>query len=155
MTQKVSCLFRVFIHCGKTSQRKLTCVVACSCWNDCHLPACGINVLPVSSQAIQAAISQAFKTPEVIRLFAKKQPGQLRTRLAEVRSGAPRGYATHRSVQLRILRLTEVCRVCSCVRVACCVYRWTVMSWWGSSPGVLTRSRKWKSSWRLENWERR
>lgn len=35
-------------------------------------------------QAIQAAISQAFKTPEVIRLFAKKQPGQLRTRLAEV-----------------------------------------------------------------------
>ncbi|KAG8505597.1 Protein LZIC [Galemys pyrenaicus] len=35
--------------------------------------------------AIQAAISQAFKTPEVIRLFAKKQPGQLRTRLAEVK----------------------------------------------------------------------
>uniref|UniRef100_H3AAQ5 Leucine zipper and CTNNBIP1 domain containing n=1 Tax=Latimeria chalumnae TaxID=7897 RepID=H3AAQ5_LATCH len=34
--------------------------------------------------AIQAAISQAFKTPEVIRLFAKKQPGQLRTRLAEM-----------------------------------------------------------------------
>ncbi|RUS80062.1 hypothetical protein EGW08_012179, partial [Elysia chlorotica] len=28
--------------------------------------------------AIQAAISDAFKTPEVIRLFAKKQPGQLR-----------------------------------------------------------------------------
>ena len=35
-------------------------------------------------QAIQAAISQAFKTPEVIKLFAKKQPGQLRQRLAEV-----------------------------------------------------------------------
>ena len=35
-------------------------------------------------QAIQAAISEAFKTPEVIRLFAKKQPGQLRQRLAEV-----------------------------------------------------------------------
>ncbi|KAM4650360.1 protein LZIC [Discoglossus pictus] len=34
--------------------------------------------------AIQAAISQAFKTPEVIRLFAKKQPGQLRTRLSEM-----------------------------------------------------------------------
>ena len=28
------------------------------------------------------AISQAFSTPEVIRLFAKKQPGQLRERLA-------------------------------------------------------------------------
>ena len=37
-------------------------------------------------QAIQAAISDAFKTPEVIRLFAKKQPGQLRQRLAEVSS---------------------------------------------------------------------
>ncbi|XP_051493595.1 protein LZIC isoform X2 [Apus apus] len=35
--------------------------------------------------AIQAAISQAFKTPEVIRMFAKKQPRQLRTRLAEVK----------------------------------------------------------------------
>ena len=35
-------------------------------------------------QAIQAAISEAFKTPEVIRMFAKKQPGQLRQRLSEV-----------------------------------------------------------------------
>eukprot|EP00057_Strongylocentrotus_purpuratus_P029259 XP_011683733.1 PREDICTED: protein LZIC [Strongylocentrotus purpuratus] len=35
--------------------------------------------------AIQAAISDAFKTPEVIRLFAKKQPGQLRQRLADVK----------------------------------------------------------------------
>ena len=35
-------------------------------------------------QAIQAAISEAFRTPEVIRLFAKKQPGQLRERLAQV-----------------------------------------------------------------------
>ena len=33
-------------------------------------------------QAIQAAVSNAFKTPEVIRLFAKKEPGQLRERLA-------------------------------------------------------------------------
>ncbi|XP_027628787.1 protein LZIC-like [Tupaia chinensis] len=31
--------------------------------------------------AIQAAISQAFKTPAVIRLFAEKQSGQLQTRL--------------------------------------------------------------------------
>ena len=37
-------------------------------------------------QAIQAAISEAFKTPEVIRLFAKKQPGQLRQRLSDVGS---------------------------------------------------------------------
>ncbi|KJE94059.1 hypothetical protein CAOG_08818 [Capsaspora owczarzaki ATCC 30864] len=34
--------------------------------------------------AIQAAISNAFKTPEVIRLFAKKQPGQLRQRLTDL-----------------------------------------------------------------------
>eukprot|EP00112_Aurelia_sp_Birch-Aquarium-sp1_P007881 Seg186.5 transcript_id=Seg186.5/GoldUCD/mRNA.D3Y31 product="Protein LZIC" protein_id=Seg186.5/GoldUCD/D3Y31 len=34
--------------------------------------------------AIQAAISEAFKTPEVIKLFAKKQPGQLRQRLADL-----------------------------------------------------------------------
>lgn len=34
-----------------------------------------------ASLAIQAAISQAFKTPEVIRLFAQRQPDQLRVRL--------------------------------------------------------------------------
>ncbi|CAI8031333.1 Protein LZIC, partial [Geodia barretti] len=35
-------------------------------------------------KAIQAAISDAFKTPEVIRLFAKKQPGQLRQRFSDL-----------------------------------------------------------------------
>ncbi|XP_041479933.1 protein LZIC-like [Lytechinus pictus] len=35
--------------------------------------------------AIQAAISEAFKTPEIIRLFAKKQPGNLRQRLAQLK----------------------------------------------------------------------
>ena len=34
--------------------------------------------------AIQAAISDAFRTPEIIRLFAKKQPTQLRLKLSEV-----------------------------------------------------------------------
>lgn len=43
-----------------------------------------VDELNAMQLAIQAAISQAFKTPEVIRLFAKKQPGQLRQRLAEV-----------------------------------------------------------------------
>ena len=37
---------------------------------------------PTAPQAIQAAVSNAFKTPEVIRLFAKREPGQLRERLA-------------------------------------------------------------------------
>lgn len=44
-----------------------------------------VNELNRMQLAIQAAISEAFKTPEVIRMFAKKQPGQLRQRLAEVR----------------------------------------------------------------------
>ena len=35
-------------------------------------------------QAVRAAISQAFKTPEVIRLFAKKEPMELRKRLANI-----------------------------------------------------------------------
>ena len=39
---------------------------------------------PPLQKAIQAAISDAFKTPEVIRLFAKKQPGQLRQRFSDV-----------------------------------------------------------------------
>lgn len=54
-------------------------------------------------QAIQAAISQAFKTPEVIRLFAKKQPGQLRTRLAEVWILRPRIWITCLMDSSRIL----------------------------------------------------
>uniref|UniRef100_UPI00358F4660 protein LZIC n=1 Tax=Myxine glutinosa TaxID=7769 RepID=UPI00358F4660 len=40
--------------------------------------------------AIQAAVSEAFHTPEVIRLFAKQQPRDLRTRLARLeRDGKP------------------------------------------------------------------
>ena len=35
--------------------------------------------------AIQAAITDAFKTPEVLRLFVKKQPGQLRQRVDQVK----------------------------------------------------------------------
>jgi len=40
-------------------------------------------------QAIQAAVSEAFHTPEVIGLFAKKQPGQLRGRLDALKAHAP------------------------------------------------------------------
>lgn len=35
-------------------------------------------------QAISAAISEAFRTPEVIRMFARKEPAQLRRRLTEI-----------------------------------------------------------------------
>ncbi|GIY85057.1 protein LZIC [Caerostris extrusa] len=41
--------------------------------------------------AIQAAISNAFKTPEVIRMFVKKQPGQLRQKLSELERDAKIG----------------------------------------------------------------
>jgi hypothetical protein len=46
-----------------------------------------INDLNSMQLAIQAAISQAFQTPEVIQMFAKKQQPELRQRLAEVISG--------------------------------------------------------------------
>lgn len=55
--------------------------------------------------AIQAAISKAFQTPEVIRLFAKKQPGQLRQRLADITRDAKIGKmakedATQQTVEI-------------------------------------------------------
>ena len=43
-----------------------------------------VNELNSIQLAIQAAISQAFHTPEVIQMFAKKQQPQLRQKLAEV-----------------------------------------------------------------------
>lgn len=44
--------------------------------------------------AIQAAISDAFRTPEVIRMFAKKQPDQLRERLSQLQRDAKIGRLT-------------------------------------------------------------
>ena len=35
-----------------------------------------VNELGAVQLAIQAAVSNAFKTPEVIRLFAKREPGR-------------------------------------------------------------------------------
>ncbi|XP_062505314.1 protein LZIC-like isoform X1 [Corticium candelabrum] len=52
-----------------------------------HLAAGNVTLVDELSRmqlAIQAAISQAFHTPEVIRMFAKKQPGQLRQRLVDL-----------------------------------------------------------------------
>ena len=40
-----------------------------------------VDEFGAASLALQAAVSSAFHTPEVIRLFAQKQPDQLRTRL--------------------------------------------------------------------------
>jgi len=40
--------------------------------------------LDATRMAVRAAISDAFKTPEVIRMFATKKPAALRQRLAEI-----------------------------------------------------------------------
>lgn len=40
--------------------------------------------LEAIKSATQAAIKNAFKTPEILKLFALKQPGQLRERLSAV-----------------------------------------------------------------------
>merc|ERR1711915_887206 len=43
-----------------------------------------VDSISAMQLAIQAAISQAFKTPEVIKMFAAKQPGTLRQKLLEI-----------------------------------------------------------------------
>lgn len=43
-----------------------------------------VNNLNAMQLAIRAAISEAFKTPEVIQMFAKKQPDQLREKLGQI-----------------------------------------------------------------------
>ena len=44
-----------------------------------------VDELGAVKLAIQAAIKQAFKTPEVIKLFAAKEPGQLRVRAEKIK----------------------------------------------------------------------
>ena len=73
------CLSLVGDAFGRVTRPVAYKIVSFSCmWNE--LQCC----FHLQLQAIQAAISDAFKTPEVIRMFAKKQPGQLRQRLSEV-----------------------------------------------------------------------
>lgn len=43
---------------------------------------------------MQAAISKAFQTPEVIRMFANKNNGQLRTRLGQLQRDVQLGKLT-------------------------------------------------------------
>jgi hypothetical protein len=43
-----------------------------------------VSALGAVQLATQAAISEAFKTPEVIRLFGKREPKQLRDRLLNI-----------------------------------------------------------------------
>merc|ERR1711991_125739 len=43
-----------------------------------------LDTLSRMRMAVQAAISDAFKTPEVVAMFMKKEPGQLRSRLLQL-----------------------------------------------------------------------
>ena len=43
-----------------------------------------VNDLAAIQLATQAAISQAFQTPAVLNMFARRQPRQLRSRLEEI-----------------------------------------------------------------------
>lgn len=56
--------------------------------------------------AIQAAISQAFQTPEVIQMFAKKQHLQLRQRLADIEQNLKLGKTI--DIQLAIVQKVEI-----------------------------------------------
>ena len=49
--------------------------------------------------AIQAAIRSAFKSPEVIRMFAKKENGALRSRLASLESDHKLGRVSTEAFQ--------------------------------------------------------
>eukprot|EP01120_Amphizonella_sp_Union-15-10_P013032 TRINITY_DN5974_c0_g1_i1.p1 TRINITY_DN5974_c0_g1~~TRINITY_DN5974_c0_g1_i1.p1 ORF type:complete len:186 (-),score=53.76 TRINITY_DN5974_c0_g1_i1:67-624(-) len=55
--------------------------------------------------AIQAAVSQAFHTPEVIKLFAKKEPGQLRSRLANLQRDVKLGKMSQPAYQQQAIEI--------------------------------------------------
>eukprot|EP00009_Paramoeba_aestuarina_P005146 CAMPEP_0201521082 /NCGR_PEP_ID=MMETSP0161_2-20130828/14063_1 /ASSEMBLY_ACC=CAM_ASM_000251 /TAXON_ID=180227 /ORGANISM="Neoparamoeba aestuarina, Strain SoJaBio B1-5/56/2" /LENGTH=191 /DNA_ID=CAMNT_0047919649 /DNA_START=63 /DNA_END=638 /DNA_ORIENTATION=+ len=64
-----------------------------------------VNELGAVQLAIQAAISDAFKTPEVIAMFAKKQPGQLRERLSHLQAQVKLGKISKDSVQAEAVEI--------------------------------------------------
>ncbi|XP_012257739.2 protein LZIC-like [Athalia rosae] len=53
-----------------------------------------VDHLGAMQLATQAAISAAFKTPAVIRMFGKREPGQLRERLSQVERDTKLGKLT-------------------------------------------------------------
>lgn len=55
--------------------------------------------------AIQQAVSQAFKTPEVIQMFAARQPQQLRSRLEEIERDWTLGKLQEKDYQSRKLEI--------------------------------------------------
>ena len=55
--------------------------------------------------AVRAAISEAFKTPEVIRMFASRRPGDLRQKLVEVKT------VTHFYLTIMVTQLFTFCDI--------------------------------------------
>jgi Beta-catenin-interacting protein ICAT len=55
--------------------------------------------------AIQAAISEAFSTPEVIGMFARKQPGQLRERLTDLQREVKLGKISRDTVTTQAVEI--------------------------------------------------
>ncbi|XP_075213008.1 protein LZIC-like [Lycorma delicatula] len=53
-----------------------------------------VDEISAMQLATQSAISAAFRTPEVIRMFAKKEPEELRQRLAQVDRDIKLGHIT-------------------------------------------------------------
>lgn len=55
--------------------------------------------------AVQAAISKAFQTPEVIKMFAKKDSGQLRGRLNTIQMNVKLGKTTREQATAQIVEV--------------------------------------------------
>jgi hypothetical protein len=54
---------------------------------------------------MQAAISEAFKTPEVIALFAKKRPAELRQKYEELRRNLQLGKVSKETFTQQTLEI--------------------------------------------------
>jgi hypothetical protein len=59
-------------------------------------------------QGIQAALSEVFRTPEVILMFAKKQPEQLRLKLAQIQRDLKLGKLSSQAANTQQACFTHV-----------------------------------------------
>ncbi|XP_049944690.1 protein LZIC-like isoform X2 [Schistocerca serialis cubense] len=66
-----------------------------------------VDALASMQLATQAAISSAFHTPEVIRMFARREPAQLRQRLREIESRVPEATGEKREILSALRQLGE------------------------------------------------
>eukprot|EP00249_Psilotum_nudum_P032050 c47173_g1_i1 orf=166-723(+) len=55
--------------------------------------------------ALRAAVAEAFRTPEVIKLFSLKQPGQLRERFAIIQTELKLGHLKEKQVKQEIVEI--------------------------------------------------